>query len=177
MIELVTEGVVLSRESGRRFDDRYIVFTKEAGKVTAHATGTRRIVSKLAPHLEPGTLAQLRIVRRSPDCGARIVDALEVSRMVDGEFMCLVRGVALLAPELERDIPLFTVLRAGVVFGIGGSRVVRPILARMGFDPVSASCASCGARSVAYFVPEDILFVCRICARRLPEGREVWRLS
>lgn len=177
MVELITEGVVLARDAGRRFDDRYTIFTKEAGKVVAHSTGTRRIVSKLAPHLEPGTLAKLRIVQRSPDSGSRVVDALEVARRVDGDFMSLARGVATLAPEFERDVALFNVLRAAVVAGIGGSRVVRSVLARMGFDHTCASCASCGARSVAYFVLEDILFVCRICVRRLPRDREAWRLS
>ena len=62
MQEYVTDALVLKKEPLRDFDARYYFFTKKFGKLKGKATSARKIVSKLAGHLEPGTLAKVRFV-------------------------------------------------------------------------------------------------------------------
>ncbi len=49
-------AILLGYRDWREYDRLYILYTKEFGKEEAVATGTRRIKSKLAPHLTPFTL-------------------------------------------------------------------------------------------------------------------------
>lgn len=48
-----TTGIVLRRGDYREDDRMFIVYTKEYGKIEVVAKGTKKIVSKLNPHLEP----------------------------------------------------------------------------------------------------------------------------
>ena len=78
MQEYVTRAVVLDKETrGGHADARYSFFTERFGKVRAKATSSRKIVSKLAGHLEPGTLSAVRIIEQH---GTRVVDALTTAR-------------------------------------------------------------------------------------------------
>src|SRR5271167_182762 len=78
MQEYVTRAVVLDKEArGGHADARYSFFTERYGKIAARAKSSRKIVSKLAGHLEPGTLAAVRIIEQH---GAQVVDALKFAR-------------------------------------------------------------------------------------------------
>src|SRR5258708_27118691 len=78
MREFITDAVVLHKEPLRDADARYFFFTKRHGKVAGKATSTRKITSKLADHLEPGTLTAVRFIERNGGgTGTQVIDALK----------------------------------------------------------------------------------------------------
>lgn len=69
-------GVVLRRETWRDAARMYTIYTREAGKLLAVGRGTRKLLSKLGPHLEPYGLVDLHLARgRKTEtvCGAIMV--------------------------------------------------------------------------------------------------------
>ncbi len=82
MHEYVTKAVVLDKAThGGEVDARYSFFTERYGKIRAKAKSSRKIVSKLAGHLEPGTLASVRIIEQH---GTQVIDALKIARVPIG---------------------------------------------------------------------------------------------
>lgn len=69
----LTNGIVLRRRDYREFDRIITVFTEEYGKIDAVARGVRKIVSKLAGHLEPLSYASFMLAR------GRVFDVLATS--------------------------------------------------------------------------------------------------
>ena len=66
-------AIVLRRETWRDSARLYTLYTREGGKILAVGRGTRKLLSKLGPHLEPFTLVDLHLARgRMLDtlCGA-----------------------------------------------------------------------------------------------------------
>lgn len=55
-------AIILAREDFREADLRVTLFSKECGRLEAIAVGAKKIVSKLAGHLEPWRLARVMIV-------------------------------------------------------------------------------------------------------------------
>jgi len=69
-------GVVLRRETWRDAARLYTIYTREAGKLLAVGRGTRKLLSKLGPHLEPYGVVDLHLARgRKTEtvCGAIMV--------------------------------------------------------------------------------------------------------
>jgi DNA repair protein RecO (recombination protein O) len=69
-------GVILRRESWRDAARLYTIYTREAGKLLAVGRGTRKVLSKLGPHLEPYGVVDLHLARgRKTEtvCGAIMV--------------------------------------------------------------------------------------------------------
>ena len=69
-------GIVLRRETWRDAARLYTIYTREAGKILAVGRGTRKVLSKLGPHLEPYGLVDLHVARgRKTEtlCGAIMV--------------------------------------------------------------------------------------------------------
>lgn len=58
-----TEGIILKYNSWRETGRMYIIYTRESGKVLAVGRGTRKILSKLAAHLEPYSRVNLFLAR------------------------------------------------------------------------------------------------------------------
>lgn len=56
-------AIVLQREPFRERDSRVVVYSLEQGKLELVARGTKKILSKLAGHLEPLNLVELMIVK------------------------------------------------------------------------------------------------------------------
>jgi recombinational DNA repair protein (RecF pathway) len=151
MQEYVTQAVVLGKEPVREKDVRYSFFTKRFGKVVGKATSARKITSKLAGHLEPGTLATVRLVEKG---GTQIVDALK-SRTVKANLPDL-RFLNTMTTEGERDDALWVELTAE---DFSWKRV----LALMGWDSEGAACENC-KRALAYFYLPRQEFFCAPCA-------------
>ncbi len=61
MSTILTLGIVLKSEPCREYDRQYIVYTEKLGKVFLLVKGGSKIVSKLAPHLEPFFVTNLII--------------------------------------------------------------------------------------------------------------------
>lgn len=58
-----TTGIVLLKRDFREHDRIYTIYTYDHGKIEALGRGTRKIISKLASHLEPPSVVDLLIVR------------------------------------------------------------------------------------------------------------------
>lgn len=163
MLDYTTEAVALDREDRGECDTVYTLFTRSAGKLLARATSARKPTSKLASHLEPGSLALVRLIEPRALERARLADALITARARRPAALAILRLASELTPLGEGDLPLFLFLKR-VVEDRGTARVsIRELLRLVGFDPAHASCARCGGRPVVYFAPGDILFLCRTC--------------
>lgn len=58
-----TLGIVLRRRDVREYDRLYTIYTREHGKIEALARGSKKIGSKLSPHLESFSVIDLLIAR------------------------------------------------------------------------------------------------------------------
>ncbi len=179
MREYVTEALVLAKEPLRDLDGRYFFFTKRYGKVVGKATSSRKITSKLAGHLEPGSFVRVRFVERNGSGGngngaAQIADALKYGRTaaLAGDLAIVSRLLA----DNEPDAALWNALAAdravtaqAASSGMpGNGRFSWPlILALLGWDPRHAACETCGGAAEAFFIPRQEFF-CARCASKLP---------
>ncbi len=158
MLEYVTDALVLSKEPYKDFDARYVFFTRRFGKISGKATSVRKITSKLAGHLEPGTLAQVRFVEKNHGNGTQIVDALGTGRLY-AALPNLGRLAAILA-EGDADEALWSALTEGRFSW-------REILRIQGWDPEGAVCAQCGREAAAAFLIPRQDFLCDACASKI----------
>jgi recombinational DNA repair protein (RecF pathway) len=165
MQEYVTRAVVLDKQTrGGHADARYAFFTERYGKIQARAVSSRKIVSKLAGHLEPGTLAAVRIIETH---GAQVVDALTAART--GISLPNLAALNNLLGEWEPDAELWRELSAGARAGSDVSSQNfswSRILAILGWDPTGAICASCNHadRPARHFQIARQEFLCTQCA-------------
>lgn len=58
-----TLGIVLRRRDVREYDRLYTIYTREHGKIEALVRGSRKMVSKLSPHLESFATVDLLIAK------------------------------------------------------------------------------------------------------------------
>lgn len=63
MSTIRTSGIVLQKKEIRENDRIYVIYTNDLGKIEAVARGSRKILSKLAPHLEPPIFSDLMIAK------------------------------------------------------------------------------------------------------------------
>ena len=155
MQEYVSRAIVLDKATRHDADARYALFTERYGKVIVKAKSSRKIVSKLAGHLEPGTLAAVRIIEQH---GTQIVDALGAARLATP--IARLASLNRLLPEWQPDRELWQELLQGFSWA--------RTLAILGWDPEGALCASCNLPNRParhFFVPRQEFF-CVSCAAR-----------
>jgi len=151
MQEYVTRALVLDKQTrGGHADARYSFFTERHGKIAARAVSSRKITSKLAGHLEPGTLAAVRIIETH---GAQVVDALKFGRANISltNLAALNRLLGEWEPDKELWQELVRVAMSGdatasdaTTSGMAAQKFSWPnTLAILGWDPHSAVCARC----------------------------------
>ncbi len=156
MQEYVTAAVSLRKYSQGDLDGRYILFTERFGRMAGKAKSSRKITSKLAPHLEPGTLLKVRFVEAH---GTQIIDALK-ERNADLSLRDL-DHLAMVLPEGQPEPEIWRMV-------IEGRFSWRAALAVLGWDPEDAVCGACGVRQGAFFYIPRQDFFCAICVRKLP---------
>ncbi len=61
----LTQGIVLRRDHLSECDRRYVIYTKELGKISAIAKGAKKIISKLNSHLDYFCIANLMLAKGS----------------------------------------------------------------------------------------------------------------
>lgn len=184
MQEYLSRAIVLDKEGrSKDADARYSLFTERYGKIAATATSSRKITSKLAGHLEPGTLAAIRIVEQR---GTRLVDAL-AERHFSGEQAEQKKSPSLadlaalnrILPEWQPEEELWKMV-SGTIFSAAEKMVPDTIfswsrvLAILGWDPRGAVCAQCSttthanapqaARPIRHFYIPRQEFFCTPCA-------------
>jgi recombinational DNA repair protein (RecF pathway) len=149
MQEYVTDAIVLKKDPLGDLDGRYTLFTKRFGRIMAKAKSSRKITSKLAPHLEPGIVAKVRFIETK---GAQLIDALKSGQVTlplgDLHFL------SQLLPDAEPEPALWELLT-------GESFSWATALAILGWDPAHAECVTCGARQPSYFYIARQEFYCR----------------
>ncbi len=156
MQEYVANTIVLKKDPLRDLDGRYAFFTEQFGKVVGKTTSSRKITSKLAPHLEPGMVSRVRYIEQH---GTQIVDALKVGRISSVSFLDL-HFLAELLPEGQPEPELWSLMFQEA---FSWPRV----LSVLGWDPEGAVCAACGRNDVAAFYVRRQEYFCENCASKL----------
>lgn len=156
MQEYVTNAIVLRKFPQGDLDGRYTLFTERYGRITGKAKSSRKITSKLAPHLEPGTALRARFIEAH---GTQIIDALKV-----GNAMLSLMNLQFLATILPEGQPEPEVWRMLVARRFSWPQA----LAVLGWDPADARCGSCGVRRGTNFFVHRQEFFCDQCVRKVP---------
>ncbi len=156
MQEYVTDAIVLRKDPLGDLDGRYTLFTKQFGKIRCKAKSSRKITSKLAPHLEPGILAKVRFIETK---GTQLIDALKFERttLSLGDVYFLSQ----LLPDAEPEPALWDLL-------VDKKFSWSTALAILGWDPEGAECIICGEKQPRYFFITHQEFYCRMHALKAP---------
>ena len=164
MLEYVSEAVVLDREENGDLDVVVFIFTKKFGKLRAKAKSARKITSKLASHLEPGNLSQVRLVEKN---GFQITDALKQTRL--GVAPPDLYFLNQLLPEAESDPLLWGALMREKFNW-------QAILRILGWDPALGVCEVCRKGAPEFFHLKKLDFVCERCSvtSRIPKSEVVY---
>lgn len=160
MNEYVSEAIVLAKEPQGELDERVTVFTKNIGKLTGKTKSSRKITSKLSPHLEPGNFARVRLVEKG---NLQIVDALKSDRLPGRPDFFYLLGRML--PENQPELDLWEMLLAG-------ERDWKKILSVLGWDPSEARCGHCSKPDIIAFHIGTQEFFCVSCEWRV-EGEKI----
>jgi len=154
MEEYVSNAIVLAKYPVGERDARYTIFTERFGKMAGRATSSRKITSKLAGHLEPGTVSKVRFVEKN---GTRIVDALKISRGgIAPRDLALLEGIL---PDMQADEELWKLLTQRTFSW-------KAALAALGWDPRGAVCVQCGGRAAWFFISRQEFF-CDACVSKM----------
>ncbi|MDW7650090.1 MAG: DNA repair protein RecO [Bacillota bacterium] len=177
MGELRTQAVVLRAKAYREADRLVTLLTRDAGKVTIVARGTKKAKSKFAALVEPLTLGHFLLHRgKSLDTliQGEIIKAYGSLRMdlllfAYGQYFCELCERVL--PEGEEAVSVFTLLVAALeLLGTekDAARVARcfelSLLDELGFRPALEGCRNCGGTDGPFrFDPETGSLVCGDC--------------
>lgn len=173
MREYVTDALMLASTSQDRGSRRAELFTRELGRIVAHAAGGGKILSKFAPHLDPLSLVTVRLahVHRYTVTDALVRDRFTAVRERSvrlGAILELFSLVRQLTRTEEPDPRLFQYL-LGVCRG--GSLHPHLFLDLLGHNPNGANCFSCGGKHIASFSLAEQVFWCAPCRTQFPKHR------
>lgn len=163
MIEYQTTGLVLDKDIINEYDCSYVILTGDLGKVRAKAGAAGKIVSKLAGHLEPGTLSSLRLVQKDCGSGLRIAEALIIDKVYGEDF---IKTLDLIHSIIPFDLPDETFFKNVADKLLAGINDRNFILSCAGYDPKYAKCGICGDDKIVYFSKSNIIFLCQSCLLR-----------
>lgn len=166
MIEFFTSGIVLDKSTADEDDGFFVIFTEDLGKIYGQATSSRKIISKLSPHLEPASFSKLRLAQKAPGSVFKIVDALVEIRQPKIKIIKMLHFVNQMTPTFQPDRSLFNFLKEKITSKRPNDDWLKDVLKILGFDPYYATCDYCGCQEVAYFVNQDIIFLCRSCVQK-----------
>ena len=154
MQEYVTDAIILRKDPLGDLDSRYTLFTKRFGKIRGKAKSSRKITSKLAPHLEPGIVAKVRFIETK---GTQLIDALKSDRVqLTLNDLHLINQ---LLPDAEPEAGLWELL-------VNGKFSWAEALAILGWDPEGAECIICGECQPNFFYITHQEFYCRTHASK-----------
>lgn len=156
MYEYVTPAIILKREPVGEYDERISFFSRRLGKMTARTISSRKILSKLSAHLEPGNLSILRLVEKND---LSIVDALKEKNLA--WQLSNIRHLNNLLGENESDLALWQTLVSAPSW--------KKILKILGWDPQEAVCDECESINPRYFSTTTQRFFCHRCYESLGE--------
>lgn len=158
MQEYISDAIVLAKKPAHGLDTRYSIFTKRFGKMVARATSARKITSKLAGHLEPGTFARVRLIETH---GLQVVDALKNSFGAQKTSFTDLSFLDRLLAEGEPEPFIWSLIERGQFDW-------EKALTALGWSPEEASCSICNRNPVVAFLPMRQDFFCARCITKLP---------
>src|SRR3989344_5696162 len=160
-VEFVTDAIVLDILPVQEADARVVLYTKDFGKITAKTTSIRKITSKSAGHLQPGSLAIVRIFDKN---GPQLIDAISKKRRpLSSKLVSFFSLLNSLLGENDQDLTLLTMLMDIVQDKAEPDNLIA--LKYLGFDPKFARCNHCGNLPIAVLSTTDTQFYCTACAR------------
>ena len=159
MLEFVTEGLVLDKESRKESDIVVTIYTKKLGLIFGNAASARKIASKLGPHLEPLNLVRLRLVKKKR---FQIADALAIGRIErSSETLGMVRFIKEFFATEHAETSIWNL----IIESVAGNRDAlhpRVVLNVLGFNPDHALCSICNTTWPEYFTTHGHYF-CESC--------------
>ncbi len=165
MVEYLTQAIVLNSRPQRENDRIVDIYTKNFGRLNVRVIGGRRILSKLAPHLDTFNMVTVRLVEKNQ---ITVTDVMTDERFgkerQDPIFypsaLKIISLVRSLTPLAAPDARLWYHLAKNLKTG-GGD--IATLLKIFGYDPMQASCDSCGNSPVKFFRIKDQSFFCGNC--------------
>ena len=152
--EYYTQALVLAKEPTGESDSQVFLYTADLGLVIAKAVGARKIVSKLAGHLEPPNIIAVRLVQKNR---FQIVDALKISALPkSNNWAPILDLVKELTAEGQPDPELWRMIEGK---NLEGGEILRVL----GFDRAFAVCQDCGAKTPDNFLLKRLEYVCSVC--------------
>jgi DNA repair protein RecO len=165
MVEYLTQAIVLNSRPQKENDRTVDIYTKNFGRLRVRVIGGRRILSKLAPHLDVFNIVTVRLVEKNQ---ITVTDVLtderfgkdrQNSRFYPSAFK-IFSMVRALTPLAAPDLRLWHYLVKSLRDADGD---VAALLKIFGYDPIHASCDSCGNHPVKFFRAKDQSFFCKNC--------------
>ncbi len=161
MNEITTSALVLDSKQTGEYDGRVTLFTQSGGKIIARARSLYKANGKLAAHLQPLTIVQVRLVEKK---GIQIVDALAQQRLITPattpaqavQLLSVARLITELTQPQQPDQDLWNLIATGRLMS-------RELLAVLGFDPEHASCDRCQKKQPSHFLLREAVYVCKDC--------------
>lgn len=168
MQEHSTRALVIDIDRANESDARVTLYTELLGKVVARARSLYKPKSKLAAHLQPLTLTQVRLVEKH---GIQVVDSLTERRLITTdtpkvvalELLGVARLISELTHEYQPDNQLWEVIRSGNLMS-------RELLRVLGFDPDHAGCHECRSPRPQHFILRDSVYLCANCFQKSRAG-------
>jgi len=165
MVEYLTQAVVLNSRPHKESDRVVDLYTKNFGRLEAKVIGGRRILSKLAPHLDIFNLVTVRLVEKNR---ITVTDVLTDERFAKnrGNPVFYASGfkilplIRYLTPVAAPDPHLWHCLLKSLRESESN---IKTFLKIFGYDPSHASCDACQKKSVSAFWMKDQMFFCREC--------------
>jgi DNA repair protein RecO (recombination protein O) len=165
MQEHFTKALILGQKNSGDSDRRIFMFTEDLGKVSAKAKSARKIISKLAGHLEPLSFADVRIIEKG---GFQLADALSFEKApknkANAEFLEFINEMTF---ELQPDRRLWSEIKK-ILFRKESEKIpYGEILKIMGFDSRFARCFACQSKNVVAFSKPEQDFLCKTHALKV----------
>lgn len=154
MIEHFTKAVILGKEDVRDYDTRVFLYCEGLGKIVAKATSLRKITSKLAAHMEPGNIVEVRLINKN---SFQLADAVKINSLPKNpKTIRMLEIVKELSAEGQFDPDLWN-------YFFSGELTSEKALEALGYGLGFASCQNCGAKNPTRFLVNELAYHCEPC--------------
>ncbi len=176
MLDLTTRAIVLDKEDFGEYNARIFLYTEKLGSIIAYATAPRKLISKLAAHLEPLNIVDVRLVEKK-NHSFQIGDALIVRsnlnwKMIPSQALIILKIISMLKepsfsgnPDAETWELFYNMITRKEDISL--SQYTAQFLTILGFNPKHAICSRCAIIAPKYFLMQDFYFYCKACIPRL----------
>ena len=154
MVEYFTKAIVLGKEDVRDHDSRVFLYCQNLGKISAKATSLRKITSKLAAHMEPGTIAEVRLINKN---SFQLADAVKIAALPKNpKTVRVLEIVKELSADSQFDQNLWN-------YFFSGELTSEKALEILGYAIDFASCHNCGSKNPTRFLLNELAYHCESC--------------